>query len=298
MPTNWRLTLQRNIMTRSSLAQAGFRGLCGAAKPRFQAPEGARGSIGSLAARPKTASRAAPAASRAASPRGLPTSCRPMGRPCGVRPQGMQSTGSARQGDGIGDPDPFDVILEDHPLPFADPAGLDVEGRQDRGRHQQQIDIAHEAPHPVIELAPGALGPADIIGGEAAAMLDVPDDLGLQLVALLLVFLAQPGGEARGAQGLEDLRRIGEIGGRRHHIHALARQQRDGGVGHLAHRRGHPADAEIGRIGDPPRQAGRRAPPRGRSRPAPPATSDPHPPFPPWHRASAPHRPRCAPWGL
>ena len=64
----------------------------------------------------------------------------------------------------------------------------------------------------MIELAPGALRPADIIGGEAAAMLDVPDDLGLQLVALLLVFLAQAGGEARGAQGLEDLRRIGEMG--------------------------------------------------------------------------------------
>ena len=83
--------------------------------------------------------------------------------------------------------------------------------------------VAPEEAHAALVDGPArTLGAGDGVGVEREALLDVPDDLGLERVALRLQHLALVGGKEGCAQNLEDVERAGEVGARLRHLHAGA----------------------------------------------------------------------------
>src|SRR3546814_8718810 len=79
---------------------------------------------------------------------------------------------------------PLDVVREPVALAFLDVALLDRIGRHHGRRAQHQVEGLVKLPDPVVQPAARQLGGGDVLHGQGQALLDVPDDLRLELVAV------------------------------------------------------------------------------------------------------------------
>ena len=200
-----------------------------------------------------------------ARPRPPPTAAptpRAAGRPAACPPAGLLGE-LARHGhdrargerDRRRDPQPLDVVVKRDTGYFPDPPRGHVERGDAGGRAEQQVVAGHERRHALEDGAAGLLGLRDPFDGEAQPELDVPDDVGLETVAVGRIQRLHAGDEPGAAQHLECLWRLREVGRRLLHLDPGRRQSLHrpaAGFANLAGDRCHAA--QIGGVSDPRRQ--------------------------------------------
>src|SRR5688500_18019840 len=117
----------------------------------------------------------------------------------------------AGDGDVVAAFHPVEVVAHFYAGDLARPLRLDRIRRQLVHRAEEELVSLEEAAHAVEQLAAQRHRPGDFFGRELEPLLDVPDDVVLQLVAVLFEQAAKARDIAHRAQRLEGLGGAGEV---------------------------------------------------------------------------------------
>src|SRR4029079_14704213 len=98
------------------------------------------------------------------------------------------------------------------PIAFGDIALLDRKGGDDCRRTEDQLIMFEELAHAFEHHTSLHLGARDLGDAESKTLFDVPNDVGLELVAMILIQRLESRGVGESAQHLEAFMRFPEIG--------------------------------------------------------------------------------------